>query len=82
MSGRVISYQATRGNPTLLRSDPDVDNKQCGIASIEEVNRESGKWTTILFLNSDQSNQDRQLSMAPHEVHVYRVKLYAADRTP
>lgn len=62
--------------------DPDLDHKLSGIASIEEVDGTGGKWHTVRRLNGDQSNQGRQLSMAPHEVHIYRVKLYVADRRP
>jgi len=58
-----------------------VDNKLSGIASIEEVSHEEGNWQTLRRLNGDQSNQGRQLSMAPHQVHLYRVILYTIDRS-
>ncbi|HEY2119246.1 MAG TPA: DUF5597 domain-containing protein [Candidatus Acidoferrum sp.] len=61
--------------------DPDVDTELSGIASIEEVEHVHGKWVTVRRLNGDQSNQGRQFFMAPHQVHVYRVTLYAVDRT-
>ncbi|MBB6145287.1 hypothetical protein HNQ77_003245 [Silvibacterium bohemicum] len=73
-------YIAGSGLTVNFFRDPDVDNKQSGIASIEEVNRVAGNWTVARRLNGDQSNQGRQLAMAPHEVHVYRVRLYATDR--
>jgi len=65
---------------TFLR-DPDTDEQMAGIASIEEVTNAGGKWVTERVLNGDQSDQGRQLLMAPHEMHVYRVKLYAYPRT-
>lgn len=61
--------------------DPDVDSKQSGVATIEEVERVDGKWFTIRRLNGDQSNQGRQLQMSPHEINLYRVTLYAIERT-
>ncbi len=60
---------------TFLR-DPDTDNQVAGIASIEEGSYENGEWSTIRRLNGDQSNQGRELMMAPDKFHVYRVKLY------
>jgi hypothetical protein len=61
--------------------DPDIDTEVGRIASIEEVSRSNGSWITLRRLNVDQTNQGRQLSMAPHQVHVYRVILYATART-
>lgn len=61
---------------TFLR-DPDTDDQMAGIASIEQVANSGGKWVTERVLNGDQSDQGRQLLMAPHEMHVYRVRLYA-----
>jgi hypothetical protein len=75
-------YIAGSGLTISFFRDPDTDGKQSGIASIEEVNRVEDKWVTLRRLNGDQSNQGRQLSMAPHEIRVYRVKLLAIDRTP
>ena len=60
---------------TFLR-DPDVDNQQAGIASIEEGWYADGRWVTERRLNGDQSDQGRELLMDPHAFHVYRVKLY------
>jgi hypothetical protein len=74
-------YLAGFGLSVSFFRDSDVDGKESGIASIEEVNRVAGKWTTIRRMNGDQSNQGRQLTMAPHEIRVYRVKLYTIDQT-
>jgi hypothetical protein len=75
-------YIVGSGLSVTFFRDPDVDNKLSGISEIEEVNRVGDKWTSLRRLNGDQSNQGRQLFMAPHEIHVYRVNLYAVDRTP
>lgn len=56
--------------------DPDVDDQVAGIASIEQGAMVDGKWATVRQLNGDQSNQGRELSMAPREFRLYRVKLY------
>lgn len=64
---------------TFLR-DPDTDDQIAGIAGIEEVTNSGGKWVTERVLNGDQSDQGRQLLMAPHEIDVYRVRLYAYPR--
>jgi hypothetical protein len=81
-SGPDEFYIAGSGLSVSFFRDPDVDSKQSGIAGIEEVVRVDGKWTIIRRLNGDQSNQGRQLSMSPHEIRVYRVSLYAIDRSP
>jgi hypothetical protein len=62
--------------------NPDYDNKVSGIASIEQVSRSEGGLNTIRMLNGDQSNQGRQLSMAPSQIDIYHVVLYVAERTP
>jgi len=74
-------YIAGSGLSVSFYRDPDTDNKLCGIANIEEVTRSGGEWLTVRRLNGDQTNQGRQLSMSPHEVHIYRIILYATDRT-
>jgi hypothetical protein len=51
-----------------------------GIASIEQVAKQNGQWVTEWRLNGDQSNQGRQLQMHPHEIHIYRVRLYSYPR--
>ena len=74
-------YIAGIGLTISFVRDPDTDNKLSGIASIEEVSRDAdGAWTTQRWLNGDQSNQGRQLSMDPHRMRIYHVKLYAVDR--
>ena len=65
-----------RGLTVSFHRDPDTDDKVAGIASIEEVTRSKGEWLVVRRLNGDQSNQGRQLSMAPLETHTFRVKLY------
>ncbi len=74
-------YIAGSGLTISFARDPDTDNKLSGIASIEEVSRDAnGGWITQRWLNGDQSNQGRQLSMDPHRMRIYHVKLYAVDR--
>lgn len=74
-------YVVGSGLTISFSRDPDADNKLSGIASIEEVSRDAnGGWTTQRWLNGDQSNQGRQLSMDPHRMRIYHVKLYAVDR--
>ena len=70
------------GLTVTFTRDPDLDHKLGGISSIEEVARSENEWKTIRVLNGDQSNQGRQLSMAPNQVRIYHVILYAAERTP
>lgn len=64
---------------TFLR-DPDVDGRTAGIASIEQLSYGNGRWSAVRRLNGDQSDQGRALLMAPHEFHVYRVRLYTYGR--
>jgi hypothetical protein len=64
---------------TFFRN-PDVDTAVARIASVEEVNRSNGNWSTLRRLNGDQTNQGRQLLMPAHQVRVYRVVLYATPR--
>jgi hypothetical protein len=73
-------YIAGSGLSVSFARDPDTDNKLSGIASIEEVNRVNGNWIAVGRLNGDQSNQGRQLQMDPHQIHIYRILLYSADR--
>ena len=75
-------YIAGTGLTVSFFRNPDVDTQVSGIASIEEVSRSNGNWTTLRRLNGDQTNQGRQLKMAPHQVHVYRVILFSTERTP
>lgn len=73
-------YFAGSGLTVSFTRDPDTDNKVAGIARVEEVRRVNGAWTVVRRLNGDQNNQGRQLQMDPHQVHIYRVVLYAIDR--
>ncbi|MGA2650483.1 MAG: DUF5597 domain-containing protein [Terracidiphilus sp.] len=73
-------YIAGAGLTVSFFRDPDVDTKISGIAGVEEVERSNGAWTTLRRLNGDQTNQGRQLSLAPHQVHTYRVILYSTDQ--
>ena len=73
-------YIAGSGLTVSFYRDPDVDAKISGITSVEEVARSNGAWTTIRRLNGDQTDQGRQLSLAPHQVHAYRVVLYSTDQ--
>ncbi|HVN03852.1 MAG TPA: DUF5597 domain-containing protein [Bryobacteraceae bacterium] len=66
------------GLTVKITRDPDTDAHIAGIASIEEVSRSGRAWTVTARLNGDQSNQGRQLSMAPHDIRTYRVRLYKA----
>jgi hypothetical protein len=70
-------YVIGSGLTVTVTRDPDVDNQKAGIASIEQGSYADGKWVTERRLNGDQSNQGRQLSMAAHEVQLFRVKLYS-----
>jgi beta-galactosidase GanA len=72
-------YIAGAGLYVSFFRDPDVDNKLSGIASIEQVSRDGDQWVTTQQLNGDQSDQGRQLLMAPRDFHIYRVHLYTAD---
>ena len=75
-------YIAGSGLTVSFYRNPDFDAKISGIARIEEVSRSNGTWTTLRRLNGDQTNQGRQLMMAPHQINIYRVILYATDRKP
>jgi len=74
-------YIAGSGLIVSFIRDPDVDARMSTIATIEEVKPADGDWTVVGRLNGDQSNQGRQLSMAPHEIRVYRVNLMAIARS-
>jgi hypothetical protein len=68
------------GLAVKIRRDPDVDTKIAGIASVEQVSKRGNSWAVEQRLNGDQTNQGRQLSMDPREMHIYRIVLYTADR--
>ena len=61
--------------------DPDTDDRLAGIATVEQISKINGNWVTDRELTGDQTNQGRQLLMAAHQFHVYRVKLYSYRRT-
>jgi beta-galactosidase GanA len=71
---------AGSGLTVTITRDPDTDARVAGIASIEQVAKQNGRWVTERRLNGDQSNQGRQLQMDAHEMRVYRVKLYNYPR--
>jgi len=74
-------YVAGSGLTVSFYRNPDVDSEASGIASVEEVCRVDGNWITLRRLNGDQTNQGRQLSIAPHQVQVFRVVLFSTERT-
>lgn len=47
---------------TFIR-DPDVDDQIAGIANINQISEDYGKWVAVRQLNGGQSNQGRELSM-------------------
>ncbi|MFP5235577.1 MAG: DUF5597 domain-containing protein [Acidobacteriota bacterium] len=63
-----------------FQRDPDTDNQAAGIAAIDRLAFVNGNWIAQERLNGDQSNQGRQLLMAAHAFHVYRVRLYTYSR--
>lgn len=68
------------GLTVKMMRDPDTDGQVAGISSIEEVSRVGSEWKVTARLNGDQSNQGRQLTMHPHTVSIYRLRMYAAPR--
>jgi hypothetical protein len=68
------------GLTVKMTRDPDTDGQIAGISSIEEVSRIGSEWKVAARLNGDQSNQGRQLTMDPHKVKIYRLRMYAASR--
>jgi hypothetical protein len=68
------------GLTVKVTRDPDTDTQIAGIASIEEVSKLGSDWNVTARLNGDQSNQGRQLTMDPHAVKIYRLRLFAAAR--
>ena len=83
--GAMLILQTSLGEFYILGSgltvsfarDPDVGAGTAGIASVEQVSRASGRWTTERRLNGDQTNQGRQLMLDPHRQQMYRVRLYS-----
>jgi len=70
-------YVAGSGLTVTITRDPDVDTGIAGIESIEQVTRAAGQWKIERRLNGDQSNQGRQLSLDPHQHHIFRLRLYS-----
>lgn len=64
---------------TFLR-DPDTGDQIAGIAGIDQVTKTAEGWAAERRLNGDQTDQGRALLMDPHELRVYRVKLYLYNR--
>ncbi|MFL6450692.1 MAG: DUF5597 domain-containing protein [Bryobacteraceae bacterium] len=73
-------FIAGSGLTATFTRDPDVDNQVAGIARVEQVSKPNGAWVVDRLLNGDQTNQGRQLSMAAHEVQIFRVRLYSYQR--
>ena len=70
-------YVLGSGLTVSITRDPDVDAGIAGIESIEQVSRENGEWKIERRLNGDQSNQGRQLSLDPHEPHIFHLRMYS-----
>jgi len=70
-------YVVGLGLSVRVVRDPDVDAGIAGIASVEQVTRAAGQWTTERRLNGDQTDQGRQLLLDPHTPHIYRLRLYS-----
>lgn len=70
-------YIAGSGLSVNFSRDPDVDSGIAGIESVEQVSRSDGKWVVERRLNGDETDQDRQLLMDPHQMHIYHVRLYS-----
>jgi beta-galactosidase GanA len=70
-------YILGSGLTVSFARDPDADTRIAGIASVEQVSRVSGQWTTERRLNGDQTNQGRQLLLDPHRPRIFRVRLYS-----
>ena len=73
-------YVIGSGLTVSVFRDPDVDDQVAGIASIEQISKVNGDWVAVRRLNGDQSNQGRQVMMAPHSLQVFRIKLYSYPR--
>ena len=71
---------AGSGLTVTFTRDPDTDNQVAGIGRVEQLTKSNGNWVVERLLNGDQTNQGRQLSMAPHDVQTFRVRLYSYAR--
>lgn len=69
------------GLTVKMTRDADADANIAGIVSIEQIAKEGPQWKVIARENGDQSNQGRQLTIAPNEVRIYRVRLYSVPRS-
>ena len=68
------------GLTVKMTRDPDTDSQIAGITSIEELSKVESEWKVTARLNGDESNQGRQLTMDPHQVRIYRLRMYTAPR--
>jgi beta-galactosidase GanA len=68
------------GLTVTFTRDPDADNQVAGISRVEQMSKVNGQWVVDRLLNGDQTNQGRQLSMAAHDVQIFRVRLYSYRR--
>jgi Domain of unknown function (DUF5597)/Beta-galactosidase len=73
-------YVLGSGLSVSFLRDPDVAAGTAGIAGIDRLAWQDGRWTVAQRLNGDQTNQGRELLMDAHAVHLYRVKLYGIGR--
>ena len=73
-------YVLGSGLAVSFLRDPDVDDAVAGIAGIEELAWNGGRWTVAEQMNGDQSDQGRELLMDAHTIHLYRVRLYSYPR--
>ena len=73
-------YVVGSGLTVSIARDPDTDNRIAGIANIDEMSFQDGRWIVSKALNGDQTDQGRHLSLAPRSIHLYRVTLYSYDR--
>jgi Domain of unknown function (DUF5597)/Beta-galactosidase len=73
-------YVLGSGLSVSFLRDPDVAAGTAGIAGIDRLAWQDGRWTVAQRLNGDQTDQGRELLMDAHAVHLYRVKLYSIGR--
>jgi sRNA-binding carbon storage regulator CsrA len=73
-------YVVGSGLTVSIARDPDTDNRIAGIANVDEMSFQDGRWIVGHALNGDQTDQGRHLSLAPRSIHLYRVTLYSYDR--
>jgi hypothetical protein len=73
-------YVLGSGLAVSFLRDPDVDEAVAGIAGIEQLAWNGGRWMLEEQMNGDQSDQGRELLMDAHTIHLYRVRLYSYPR--